>query len=181
MQNTKDNITISESIYNKMPDNLKALFCKLPNDGSDEVLAGFPVSNQPSARPNIRGKIYSGAGGKEAYGQYAPYQFNSMHNDKGSAARFFYTAKASKKERGEDNQHPTVKPLALMRYLCRLVTPPDGLVFDPFMGSGSTGVAAIQEGFEFVGCDIEAEYCEIAERRIEKAKKEGIQLPMDLI
>ncbi len=97
------------------------------------------------------------------------------------SARFFYCAKASKKERGEDNRHPTVKPIALMRYLCRLVTPPGGLVFDPFMGSGSTGMAAIQEGFEFIGCDIEKEYCEIAERRIENERKTSRQLLMEQI
>jgi len=64
------------------------------------------------------------------------------------------------------NHHPTVKPLALMRYLCRLVTPPNGLILDPFMGSGTTGMAAKAEGFRFVGIEISAEYCEIAEKRI---------------
>jgi site-specific DNA-methyltransferase (adenine-specific) len=64
------------------------------------------------------------------------------------------------------NHHPTVKPLALMRYLCRLVTPSNGLVLDPFCGSGSTGIAALQEGFRFIGIDNNAEYCEIAKRRI---------------
>jgi site-specific DNA-methyltransferase (adenine-specific) len=64
------------------------------------------------------------------------------------------------------NHHPTVKPLALMRYLCRLVTPPNGLVLDPFCGSGSTGIAALQKGFRFFGIDNNAEYCEIARRRI---------------
>jgi hypothetical protein len=65
------------------------------------------------------------------------------------------------------NSHPTVKPLKLMRYLCRLVTPPGGLVLDPFAGSGSTGVAAKQEGFRFVGIEREREYADIAERRME--------------
>lgn len=64
------------------------------------------------------------------------------------------------------NFHPTVKPTALMRYLCRLVTPPGGTILDPFMGSGSTGKAAKIEGFNFVGVEKEKEYCEIAERRI---------------
>ena len=66
-----------------------------------------------------------------------------------------------------------------MRYLCRLVTPLNGIVFDPFMGSGSTGVAAIQEGFEFIGCDIESEYVEIARKRIEKVITEGVQLKLE--
>ena len=118
-------------------------------------------------------------------------------NDSGSAARFFYCAKASKADRDEGcegmptkdtyteanpqpdrdnrkqqqraNNHPTVKPTALMRYLCKLVTPPGGVILDPFMGSGSTGKAAILEGFNFIGVDTEIEYVEIAARRIEAA------------
>jgi DNA modification methylase len=84
----------------------------------------------------------------------------------GDAARFFYCAKASKADRGEGNSHPTVKPTELMRYLCRLVTPPGGVVLDPFMGSGSTGKAAALEGFRFIGIEREAEYLEIAGGRI---------------
>ena len=93
----------------------------------------------------------------------------------GSAARFFYCAKASRSEREaglegyapKSNHHPTVKPIALMRYLCRLVTPPGGIVLDPFTGSGTTGCAATLEGFGFVGIEREAEYAEIARRRVE--------------
>jgi len=85
----------------------------------------------------------------------------------GSAARYFYCAKASKKDRGDGNNHPTVKPTDLMRYLCRLVTPPGGVVLDPFMGSGSTGKAAMLEGFRFIGCELSPEYAEIANKRIE--------------
>ena len=84
-----------------------------------------------------------------------------------SSARFMYCAKASKKDRGEGNTHPTVKPTDLMAYLCRLVTPPSGVVLDPFMGSGSTGKAAVREGFRFIGCELSPEYLAIAERRIE--------------
>jgi len=86
----------------------------------------------------------------------------------GDSARFFYCAKASKADRGE-NHHPTVKPTDLMRYLCRLVTPPSGIVLDPFMGSGSTGKAAMLEGFAFVGIEREAEYIDIAKARIQSA------------
>lgn len=64
------------------------------------------------------------------------------------------------------NTHPTVKPLNLMRYLCKLVTPPGGTVLDPFMGSGSTGLAALSEGFRFIGIEREPDYFEIAEKRI---------------
>lgn len=111
----------------------------------------------------------------------------------GAAARFFYCAKASKKDRDEGldcfdakyaprdngfsnkisgsnlpraNIHPTVKPTDLMAYLCRLVTPPGGVVLDPFMGSGSTGKAAVREGFQFIGIEMDAEYLAIAEARI---------------
>jgi site-specific DNA-methyltransferase (adenine-specific) len=84
-------------------------------------------------------------------------------------ARFFYCPKVSKSERGEDNTHPTVKPQELMKYLCRLVTPKGGIVLDPFMGSGSAGMAAKDEGFEFIGIEREKEYFEIAEKRINSA------------
>jgi hypothetical protein len=83
------------------------------------------------------------------------------------SARFFYCAKASKADRGE-NHHPTVKPTDLMRYLCRLVTPPNGIVLDPFMGSGSTGKAALLEGFRFVGIELSEEYANIARKRLDE-------------
>jgi len=83
------------------------------------------------------------------------------------ASRFFYCAKVSGKERGEGNNHPTVKAQKLMQYLIKLITPPNGTVLDPFMGSGSTGIAAKREGFKFIGIEKEKEYFEIAERRIE--------------
>jgi len=96
--------------------------------------------------------------------------------DSGGASRFFYVAKASKAEReagldspdGERaNRHPTIKPIALMRYLVRMVTPRGGVVLDPFMGSGTTGCAAMLEGMNFIGIDITPEYKDIAERRIQ--------------
>jgi len=68
-----------------------------------------------------------------------------------------------------------MKPTALMRYLCRLVTPPNGIVLDPFMGSGSTGKAALLEGFRFIGIELTPGYLEIAQRRIETVKLQGIQ------
>ena len=83
-----------------------------------------------------------------------------------SPARFFYSPKTSKKDRGEGNNHPTVKPTALMQYLCRLITPPNGIVLDPYMGSGSAGKAALREGFSFVGCELDADYFEIAKGRV---------------
>jgi site-specific DNA-methyltransferase (adenine-specific) len=95
-------------------------------------------------------------------------RFTQGRRDTGSAARFFYCAKASKQDRDEGNPHPTVKPTDLMRYLCRLVTPPSGTVLDPFMGSGSTGKAAMLEGLRFIGIELEPDYMEIAKRRIER-------------
>lgn len=78
------------------------------------------------------------------------------------------------------NHHPTVKPTDLMAYLCRLVTPPGGTVLDPFMGSGSTGKAAVLEGFKFIGIDLSAEYLTIARARIEHAQRQGHQPSLDL-
>ena len=95
------------------------------------------------------------------------------------SARFFYCAKASKADRGE-NHHPTVKPTDLMRYLCRLVTPPNGIVLDPFNGSGSTGCAAVLEGFQYIGIEREAEYIAISEKRIEARSKQVQEQPKQL-
>lgn len=95
------------------------------------------------------------------------------HDDSGGASRFFYVAKPSRKERGDGNVHPTVKSTALMRWLCRLITPPGGTVLDPFAGSGSTGVACLAEGFRFIGFEREAEYMAIAKKRIA-----GAELPL---
>ena len=91
------------------------------------------------------------------------------------SARYFYTAKASRSDRDPGNRHPTVKPTDLMRYLCRLVTPPGGIVLDPFMGSGSTGKAAMLEGFRFTGIEREADSFATAERRIRQAAAAGHQ------
>jgi site-specific DNA-methyltransferase (adenine-specific) len=115
---------------------------------------------------------YSGSGATNPLGRWPA---NFIHDGSeeaadllGASARFFYCAKASKADRDE-NHHPTVKPTDLMRYLCRLVTPPSGIVLDPFMGSGSTGKAAMLEGFAFVGIEREAEYIDIAKARIQSA------------
>jgi DNA modification methylase len=174
----------------------------LIHDGSNEVVGLFP-------------NVKTGICPSDAIGGYGggwrPRSNDVARNggDTGSAARFFYCAKASKADRDEGlesfdrqvvrvteghgrgdvntskggdgirenrpraNIHPTVKPTALMRYLCRLVTPPNGIVLDPFMGSGSTGKAAILEGFRFVGIEREADYIKIARARIEAASREA--------
>jgi len=101
------------------------------------------------------------------------YPANVMHDGlQEEWARYFYCPKVSKSERNNStikNTHPTVKPIKLMRYLCRLVTPKGGVVLDPFMGSGSTGIATKQENFQFIGIEKEKEYYDIACKRIEAA------------
>lgn len=192
------------------------LFNKLPNLARDEVVALFPQSDgqladvspdAPSAKTsNVYGAMkregeasqerrYAGEGGTN----FAALP-GARRGDMGSAARFFYCAKASREDRnagcehlerkplnwssgdqspgtfqaeGTDrtspNFHPTVKPTELMRWLVRLVTPPGGKILDPFAGSGSTGKAAVIEGFDFVGIEREPEYAEIARLRIAAA------------
>ncbi len=93
-------------------------------------------------------------------------------NDSGGASRFFYVAKASKKERGEGNNHPTVKPVSLIKYLVTLVTPPDGVCLDPFMGSGTTAIACINTNRNYIGFELDKHYCDIANERIHKAMRE---------
>ena len=137
------------------------------HDGSDEVVGMFPNTKSGNAVIGTGKGFAENPSGIASTGIIA-----SCFGDEGSASRFFYCAKASKSERGENNNHPTVKPIALMRYLCKLVTPPAGIVLDPFMGSGSTGVAAKIEGFSFIGIEREADYCKIAEARIEAAEEE---------
>jgi site-specific DNA-methyltransferase (adenine-specific) len=95
------------------------------------------------------------------------YSTERGHVDSGGASRFFFQAKASTRERA-GSKHPTIKPLALMRYLCRLVTPPNGIVLDPFAGSGTTLEAARLEGFRCIGIEMNEEYCADAERRLRK-------------
>jgi site-specific DNA-methyltransferase (adenine-specific) len=91
---------------------------------------------------------------------------NFIHDGSEEWSKYFYCPKANKKDREENNNHPTVKPTDLMKYLIRLVTPKDGTVLDPFMGSGSTGKAAVLEGFSFIGIELSQEYYNIAEKRI---------------
>jgi len=143
----------------------------LIHDGSDEVLVVFPQApgqqaNASTTAPSDKTNHVYGRMKREG-------DFAEKRNDSGSAARFFYAAKANKKDRETGNLHPTVKPTDLMRYLCRLVTPANGLVLDPFMGSGSTGKAALLEGFRFVGIEREAEYINIARTRLVRAEQEG--------
>lgn len=139
----------------------------LIHDGSEEVLELFPET-----KPSRIGKPR----GTKKKGLFANSKFNKVgqeHNDSGSAARYFYCAKASKKDRNEGceelekgNNHATVKPTALMSYLCRLITPTGGVVLDPYMGSGSTGKAAVREKFSFIGIELDPDYYEICKARV---------------
>jgi len=102
-----------------------------------------------------------------------PYEeWKKVKEPIGGASRFFYIPKASRSERnaglpeGVQNKHPTVKPIALMRYLCRLITPPGGFILDPYCGSGSTLVAGLLEGFQVSGIDNDLESCKIACQRM---------------
>jgi site-specific DNA-methyltransferase (adenine-specific) len=177
-------------ITNRVPvDQTKGRWpANLIHDGSDEVMELFPqAKGSPEKWNRCNSDQFHGIFGKRRGNETV-----CGYGDSGSSARFFYCAKASRKERemgmgGQPdgppmrwdkagkwtndttpakNNHPTVKPLALMRYLCRLVTPPNGLVLDPFMGSGTAGIAAKLEGFNFIGIDISQEYCGIATKRI---------------
>lgn len=139
----------------------------LIHDGSEEILGMFPSAK--GQRGNLIGHKTDRQSPNGYYGKFKPAVNSIMrieNND--SASRFFYCAKASKRERGETNNHPTVKPLALMRYLVRLVTPASGRVLDPFSGSGSTVLSACMEGMRGYGIDLEHDYTEIAEHRLRK-------------
>jgi site-specific DNA-methyltransferase (adenine-specific) len=182
------------------------------HDNSDEVVALFPITTNVSKGIRGRGSdIY--ANGKGFANTLAEVGQEVGYGDKGSAARFFYCAKASKRDRNEGldgfetkekrymanangtgktskglerfttqpvpNHHPTVKPTSLMQYLVRLVTPRDGVVLDPFMGSGSTGKACVYEDFNFIGIDQDLDYVGIAKARIEFAQdSKDSELPL---
>lgn len=106
-----------------------------------------------------------------AHGDYAPGKPTAYAGDIGGASRFFYCAKASKRERGEGNHHPTVKPLALCEYLARLIMPPrPGKLLVPFAGSGSEMIGALRAGWpEVVGIEREASFVRIARMRLRRA------------
>jgi len=138
----------------------------LIHDGSDEVLALFPETKSGCSNGNAEINIPSKDGN-------IPLRRGTLvsRTDNGSAARFFYCAKASKSERnlglpeGVRNTHPTVKPLSLMQYLCKLITPPNGIILDPFCGSGSTGIAATKEGFTSIRMELDVASYTIAATR----------------
>jgi site-specific DNA-methyltransferase (adenine-specific) len=129
--------------------------------------AAAPVKSGQSGKSN---GIYSDFANKGDDGK-------SFRNDSGSAARFFYCAKASKSERGLNNNHPTVKPVSLIRYLIKLVTPKNGIVLDPFGGSGTTAVATIEEGFDCIIMEKEPEYINIINIRAQQYANDLQSIP----
>jgi len=140
------------------------------HDGSDEVLAAFP--DAPGQQRVLHGGENSTA---NVYGKFGPKLAAAPRGDEGSAARFFYSAKATAEDRLE-SKHPTVKPVDLMRYLVRLVTQPKGLVLDPFAGSGTTGMACMAEGFNAVLIEREDEYVADIKRRLAHVRGEDAPL-----
>lgn len=150
------------------------------HDGSDEVESLFPYTK--SGKMTSEHQRHTDGSPNGIYGKFnKEHPLSETYGDSGSASRFFYCAKANKKDRDEGlydyrkNFHPTVKPCELMQYLIRLVTPKGGIILDPFMGSGSTGKAAMfenrerQADYKFIGIDLEEEYCNIASARIDYA------------
>ena len=136
----------------------------LIHDGSEEVLEVFPVTKSGDNCIRQKEGTFLEHGGLGKAGD-----IQVTYGDRGSAARFFYCAKASKKERGEGNTHPTVKPLALMDYLIKLIVKPGQKVLDPFCGSGTTLIAAKNYGCNYIGIDQEEKYCSISEERLRNA------------
>lgn len=206
-------------LIEKSPHDLGRWPANLIHDGSDEVLAAFPKA--PGQQAPVQPDSGTGLKTNGILGQFGTNSDCRPRGDTGSAARFFYCAKATKADRnegldtltarpsaasefrpnhaegaarGEDgnpygrwkperNNHPTVKPTNLMRYLCRLVTPPGGTVLDPFMGSGSTGKGAALEGLRFIGIERDPAYFDIACARVRhaseaagRAKAQGVLL-----
>jgi DNA modification methylase len=127
----------------------------------DEQSGILKSAKVKSAKPAYEGESIT----KFLRGRSTP---NNQYDDCGGASRFFYCAKASKKERGEGNNHPTVKPLSLIKYLITLVTPPEGVCLDPFEGSGTHALACEELGFNYIGFELNKEYYEIAKNRINK-------------
>lgn len=149
-------------------------------DDSPEIMAEFARYGERSSGEKKPGGVRPQGHAMNGHPGERTGHFNSST---GTAARFFYSAKASQSERHEngDNEHPTVKPVSLMEYLCKLVTPPGGIILDCFLGSGTTGVAALRNKFDFIGIELSPEYFAIAQRRIEDAARAANGLPKQLI
>lgn len=135
------------------------------HDGSDEVIAAFPEA--PGQQRGV-GPEHGAKDSVNVFGNYGPREDFQPRGDGGSAARFFYSSKADADDRA-GSKHPTIKPVDLMQYLVRLVTPLGGTVLDPFAGSGTTGEAAFREGMKAILIEREEEYLVDIERRMDLA------------
>jgi site-specific DNA-methyltransferase (adenine-specific) len=140
----------------------------------DEESAAI-LDEQSGITISTGGKHSGRKGKRDVVGKYGfDRQEISRQHDEGGASRFYYTAKASQSERNcgtIDNDHPTVKPVDLMEYLCKLVTPIDGLILDMFAGSGSTCIAARNCKMNYIGIENKPEYVKIANNRINRGCK----------
>jgi hypothetical protein len=136
------------------------------HDGSDEVMEAFAAFGLAGGGFGVRGSDAGNIMYGSGKGLNRPFTGQTVgFGDTGTAARFFYCAKSPKSDRGQGNTHPTVKNTELMRWLCRLITPKQGDILDLFMGSGSTGLSALMEGFGFFGIESDPESFGMAERR----------------
>jgi site-specific DNA-methyltransferase (adenine-specific) len=180
-------IQINEKLYNKMPDEIKLCFDELPNHERDEVVGLFPGEKEKSAsrffyavKPSKRERNMGCEGletsEKFTAGNYSQsptckdcgLTFNGTNNHSKCSGEVYYKEMESKNTK---NNHPTVKAVALMEYLIKMITPKGGIVLDPFAGSGSTLIAAKQNGFDFIGMDLTPEYVEIAKARLKSVTK----------
>jgi DNA modification methylase len=133
----------------------------LIHDGSDEVMGLFPETKSVAGKQRT-----ANINNQTRLNNSNQTQVNCEYTDSGSAARFFYCAKSSKSERGKGNNHPTVKPIKLMQYLIRLVTPPNGITLDPFAGSGTSALAAMNENVRYICIEKDESSVEIMKDRI---------------
>ncbi len=140
------------------------------HDGSAEVVGAFP--DAPGQQRPLSGHAKGRKSPNGIFGAMGPAADHDVRGDSGSAARFFYSAKATAADR-HGSKHPTVKPVDVMRWLVRLVTPPGGTVLDPFAGTGTTGLACMAEGFDCILIERQAEYLADIRRRLAWAKGEG--------
>ena len=124
-----------------------------------DAQSGVSKSTKPNKSDN---RLVEKAGDSLQLGRAGVHTTDNSYSDNGGASRFFYVAKASKSDRGEVNTHPTVKPIKLMQYFVTMVTPPGGVVLDCFNGSGTTGLAALVDGFKYIGCEKQTEYADIS-------------------
>jgi site-specific DNA-methyltransferase (adenine-specific) len=144
------------------------------HDGSPEVEAAFAAFGERTSASRKAG-VYGVGGSETVYGDRGLAAMPELPADTGTASRFFYSAKATAADRA-DSKHPTVKPVALMRWLVRLITPPGGAVLDPFAGSGTTGQAAMLEGFNALLIERDATHAADIRHRIKRWS--GLDAPL---